>query len=249
MQDGPGHGHGQCPAGKENKTEQGQCPAHAASTQTAVQGDPAAKELLRGAFEKTSRWGSDFRGFTADLICNDNGKEYKGKVRIKSPREVEVQIDGAPEALQPWAQNQVSMMAVHRAPRVFEEADGKYPLTFAEEEGAHPLGRQVLINGDGMNSRYRIKDERIQQISRSMGPMRFTINIEEAMKTDDGKFLTTQYVVYYFSPEGQLSQVESFTDHPIPVDGVYLPCHRRIILTQDKEVIVRMLQFKNHTWL
>src|SRR3989338_5569914 len=139
-------------------------------TETPVHDDPAAKALLRRAYEKTSRWGKDFPGFTADLVVNDNGKEYKGKVKIRSPKEAEVGLETGPaqEGLLKWAQNQIGMMAIHRASRPFEEADGKYALTFAEEDH-HPLGRQILIHGDGMNSRYRVKDDRIHQISRSMG--------------------------------------------------------------------------------
>ena len=247
------HGQGgPCPASSHKEAyghgsgHGGPCPSTA---QADVENDPAAKALLRSAFEKTSRWGPNFRGFSADFICNNNGTEYKGVVRVKSPKETEVSLSGAPEALQEWAQNQVSMIAVHRASRAFEEADGKYPITFAPEAGNHPLGRQIIIHGDGMGSRYRIKDDRIQQISRSMGRMKFTINIQEAMKTADDRFLTTQYVVYYFSPEGTITQVESFTDHPVAIDGVYLPCHRRVILTDSGEVTVRLLQFKNHVWL
>lgn len=155
-------------------------------TATTVQNDPEAKALLRRAYEKTSRWGKEFPGFTADLVLNDNGKEYTGKVKIKSPKEVEVSLEAPSEqeALLKWAQGQVAMMAVHRASRPFEESDGKYTLTFAEED-QHPLGRRIIIHGDGMNSRYRIKDDRIQQVYRSMGKMRFTINVEEAMTTKD----------------------------------------------------------------
>jgi hypothetical protein len=66
------------------------------------------------------------------------------------------------------------------------------------------------------------------------------------MTTKDGKFLTTQYVVYYFSQDGKISQAESFTDKPFELNGVYLPGTRRIISVQDGEVIVRVLEFKNH---
>lgn len=214
-------------------------------TETTVQNDPEAKELLRRAYEKTSRWGKEFPGFTADLLLNDNGKEYKGTVKIKSPKEAEVTVDGADEPLLKWAQNQIGMMAIHRASRPFEEADGKYALTLAPEDH-HPLGRQILINGDGMNSRYRIKDDRIQQISRSMGKMSFTINVEEAMTTSDGKHLTTRYTVFYFSPDGQLMQAEAFTDRPAEIKGVYLPGYRRIISNDKGTAIVRILEFKNH---
>lgn len=219
-------------------------------TETEVQDDPAAKALLKQAFEKTSRWGKEFPGFTADLVCNDNGTEYKGRVKIKSPKEVEVTLDvpSEKEELSKWAKNQIGMMAVHRASRSFEESDGKYTLTFAEED-SHPLGRQIIIHGDGMNSRYRIKNDRIQQIQRKMKHIQFTINVEEVMKTDDGKFLTTRYVVFYFSADGKLSDTESFTDRPFELNGVYLPGTRRIISSDEGEVVVRLLEFKNHQLL
>ncbi|MFQ5580046.1 MAG: DUF3386 family protein [Nitrospiria bacterium] len=219
-------------------------------TETDVQDDPAAKALLRQAFEKTSRWGKAFPGFTADLICNDNGTEYKGKVTIKSPKEVEVSIEvpSDKEDLGKWTKNQIGMMAVHRASRSFEESDGRYTLTFAEED-AHPLGRQIMIHGDGMNSRYRIKNDRIQQIQRKMKHVQFTINVQEVMETKDGKFLTTQYAVYYFSADGKLTDTECFTDRPFELDGAYLPGTRRIISCEEGEVVVRLLEFKNHQLL
>lgn len=218
--------------------------------ETTVQGDAAARELLKRAYEKTSRWGVDFPGFVADLRLNNNGKMYKGKVTVRSPKEVEVtlEVPTDQEELLKWAQGQIGMMAIHRASRPFEEADGRYPLTFAEEDN-HPLGRQILIHGDGMNSRYRIANDRIQQISRNMGKMRFTINIEDTMATSDGKFLTTKYVVFYYSPTGELSSVESFTDQPFEYNGVYLPGTRRIISSGEKEASVRILEFTNHQWL
>ena len=51
-----------------------------------------------------------------------------------------------------------------------------------------------------MNSRYRVKDERICQIQRSMERVKFTINIEDTMTTRDDKVLTTRFTVYYFAP-------------------------------------------------
>jgi hypothetical protein len=215
-----------------------------------VQNDPEAAQWLRRAHEKTYKWGGDFGGFTADLICNDNGEVSKGQVSIRSAKEVEVRLEVATgqEGVQKWAQEQVAMMAGHRVARSFEEGDGRFSITFSEAD-QHPFGRQVRIHGDGLNSRYRVKDDRIQQIDRDMGRMRFTINIEEAMQTSDDKFLTTQYVVFYFSPDNQIMKVDSLTDHPVEVKGVYLPCHRRVILTEGGKAVVRLLQFKNHQLL
>jgi hypothetical protein len=172
---------------------------HQHKPETTIADDPHARELLRRAFENTARWQPDFKGFTADLTVNVNGKETSGPVMVKSPREVSVQLSDGD--VQKWAQEQLGMLAVHRGPRTFEESDGKYTLT-AEEDG-HPFGTKLIIHGS--NSFYRLKNNRITQINRKMAhpgmtPLAFTINVEESVVTQDQKNLTTKYTVYYYSP-------------------------------------------------
>lgn len=214
-----------------------------------VADDPRARDLLRRAFEATARWPKDFQGFTADLTVNVNGKETNGSVIVKSPREVSVQLtDGD---IQKWAQEQLGMIAVHRGPRSFDESDGKYTLTM--EEDGHPLGVKLTIHGS--NSYYRLKDNRITQINRKMAhpgmnPFAFTINVEESAVTKDQKNLTSKYTVYYYSPtDGTLTNVESFTDTHVRVGACDLPATRRIITYEGKQVIVKHLNFTNHSVL
>jgi len=216
---------------------------------TTVADDPEARALLRRAFDNTARWQKDFKGFTADLIVNVNGKETKGPVMVKGPREVSVQLgDGD---VQKWAQEQLGMIAVHRGPRSFEESDGKYTLTM--EEDGHPFGTKLNIHGS--NSFYRIKDNRITQINRKMAhpgmqPFAFTINVEESAITQDQKNLTTRYTVYYYSPtDGKLNNVESFTDTHVRVGSSDLPATRRIVSFENGEVVVKSLTFTNHKLL
>ena len=164
-----------------------------------------------------------FRDLKLTLRINVNGRETKGTVTVKGPKEVAVHIQD--EELQKWAQNQIGMIAVHRGPRSFEESDGKYALTLEGDEG-HPLGQRININGDGMGSWYRIKDNRITQINRKMPHIAFTINVEESAVTQDQKHLTTRYTVYYFSPKDlTLSNVDSFTDTHTRIAASDLPCN------------------------
>lgn len=217
---------------------------------TDVQDDPAAKALLRQAFEKTSRWKQDFPGFSSTLICNDNGTIYKGSVRIKSRSDIQINMElpSEKEALKKWIDEEVGMMTSHRAWRTFDDADGKHILTFGKADN-HPLGREILIHGDGMSSRYRLKDDRIRQISRTTPRMSFTINIEDVMTTEDGKSLTIQYVVFYFSGEGKLIDTDSFTEKPCLFKGNYLPGTRRVISAENGASVVRILEFKDHQLL
>ena len=217
-----------------------------------VKDDPKARTLLRQAFEKTARWQPDFKGFTADLTVNVNGKEARGSVTVKGPRDVSVTLPDAD--LKKWAEGQIGMIAVHRGPRSFEESDGKYALTLGDD-GTHPLGQRLDINGDGMHSFYRVKGERMTQINRKMAhpgmpPIAFTINVEDSMVTKDNKYLTTRYTVYYYAPQdGKLTNVESFSDSHVRVDASDLPASRRIISYENNEVVVKSLTFSNHKML
>jgi hypothetical protein len=216
-------------------------------TTTDVQDDSQARELLEAAFQKTARWQPDFKGFQADVRINVNGKETKGRVTVKGPRDVSVSIDDSD--LQTWAQNQIGMIAVHRGPRNFQESDGKYALTLGGEEN-HPLGRRINIHGDGMGSWYRIKDNRITQINRTMPHAAFTINVEESSVTQEGHNLTTRYTVYYFNAKDRsLQNVESFTDSHVRIGQSDLPATRRIISFENGDVSVRTLTFENHAML
>ncbi|HKO29844.1 MAG TPA: DUF3386 family protein [Nitrospiraceae bacterium] len=214
--------------------------------ESTIADDPKARELLRQAFEKTARWPKDFKGFTADLTVNVNGKETGGPVMVKGPREVSVQLGEA--EIQKWAQEQLGMIAVHRGARTFEDSDGRYSLTM--EEDGHPFGTKLIIHGS--NSFYRLKDNRITQINRmmahpGMAPIAFTINVEESAVTQDEKNLTTKYSVYYSSPaDGKLTNVESFTDTHVRIGSSDLPATRRIISYENGQVIVKNLTFTNH---
>ncbi|HSF70128.1 MAG TPA: DUF3386 family protein [Nitrospira sp.] len=220
-----------------------------AQEKTAVADDPQAREALRRAFENTARWPQGFKGFTADLTVNINGKELHGPVTVKGPREVSVQLGD--EEIQKWAQDQLAMIAVHRGPRTFEESDGKYSLTMQDD--GHPLGTRLDIHGS--HSFYRLKDNRITQINRTMShpgmaPFAFTINVEDSAVTQDKKYLTTKYTVYYFSPEdGKLKNVESFTDTHVRVGAADLPASRRIIAFENGGVIVKSLTMTGHQLL
>ncbi|MBD0315559.1 MAG: DUF3386 family protein [Nitrospiraceae bacterium] len=222
---------------------------HHKTEQPTVADDPKARALLRQAFENTARWQKDFKGFTADLTINVNGKETRGPVTVKGPGEVTVQV-GDPD-IQKWAQEQLGMIAVHRGPRSFEESDGKYSLTM--EEDGHPFGTKLIIHGS--NSFYRLKDNRITQINRTMAhPGRpafaFSINVEESAVTQDQKNLTTKYSVYYYSPtDRKLNNVDTFTDTHVRVGSSDLPATRRIISFENGEVVVKSLTFSQHTLL
>jgi hypothetical protein len=218
----------------------------ATTSEVNVEDDPKARDLLRRASEKTYRWPKDFAGFEADLVIGHQGRAAKGTVRVKLGEDVAVTLPD--KDLAQWAQGQIGMMAVHRGPRPFESADGRHKLTLGDDDN-HPLGRLVFIHGDGMNSRYRIRVDRIQQFQRTPPHIKFTINVEDSLNTKDGRFLTSRYAVYYFAADGQLRQVENYWDTPALVGDLYLPGQRRVSFSENGEVVTRTILFQGHRLL
>ncbi|SVB45891.1 uncharacterized protein METZ01_LOCUS198745, partial [marine metagenome] len=127
--------------------------------ETALEDDAEARKAMQEVFSNTARWPTEFGGFTADVTANINGVEQKGTVTVKGPKEIETDISD--EKAKGFLTENLASIAMHRGPRSFEESDGKYKLHFGDDD-THPLGRKLIMGGDGMSSFYRIKDGRIQ---------------------------------------------------------------------------------------
>ncbi len=219
----------------------------AKDVEAALEDDAEARAAMQEVFSNTARWPTGFGGFTADATANINGAEHNGTVTVKGPKEIEADV-GDEKAKSFLAENLASI-AMHRGPRSFEDSDGKYKLRFGDD-GTHPLGRKLIMGGDGMSSFYRIKEGRIQQINRQTPRFSFSINIEESRKNRDGKFLTHKYSVFYFNPENKsLKDVESYTDEYTRVGDADLPATRRIINCEEGQICVSTMTLRNHKLL
>jgi len=218
-----------------------------ADVETTVEDDSEARDALREVFGNTARWSADFKGFSAKAVLNIDGKESACSVTVKGPKEIETDcVEGAAKE---FLMENLASIAMHRGPRSFEDSDGKYKLRFMDD-GTHPLGRAISMGGDGMSSFYRIKEGRIHQINRKTPRFSFTINVEESVKNEEGKFLTRKYTVYYFNPENSgLKDVESYTDEYMRVGSYDLPRYRRVINGEGGSIGVNSMTLSDHKLL
>ena len=215
--------------------------------ETTLEDDSEARKTMREVFLNTARWPKGFGGFSADVVANINGDEQQGTVTVKNAKEIEITIED--EKAKSFLNENLASIAMHRGPRSFEESDGKYKLVFGDD-GSHPLGRKLIMGGDGMSSFYRIKDGRIHQINRQTPRFSFSINVEESKKNQDGKFLTRKYSVFYFNPETKgLKDVESYTDEYTRVGEADLPEMRRIINCEEGAISVSTMTLSDHKLL
>ena len=214
---------------------------------TTLEDDSEARKAMQEVFANTARWPEGFGGFSADVVVNINGKEECGSITVKGSKDIETSIYD--EKAKSFLNENLASIAMHRGPRSFEESDGKYKLVFGDD-GSHPLGRKLIMGGDGMSSFYRIKGGRIHQINRQTPRFSFSINVEESKKNQDGKFLTRKYSVFYFNPETKgLKDVESYTDEYTRVGEADLPEMRRIINCEEGAISVSTMTLSNHKLL
>lgn len=208
-------------------------PPPAAALATPKQADPAAYALLQEAHDARQVLPANFRGLTADVAFDDNGKQSTGTFTYKPRGKSEVVMVGLAKEPQDWLEDQILSMMGHRSGSSFAQGDGRYPITFGADDH-NPWGRLVLLN-DGMDSSYRVRDRQIVEVTRSMGDTRFTISVLQMMTTETGKYLSLHFGVSYRDAKtGALQRVEGFRDAydkltGTPYGTIYLPSHRIVV--------------------
>jgi hypothetical protein len=156
----------------------------------------------------------------------------------------EPEID-LPEEDARWLAHELSSMAGHRFHRAYEDADGRNGKVLHDDDGS-PLGRLVAIE-DAMDSSYRIRDGRIDAITRTHGGSRFTIVIQERAEAPDGRFVSTAFTVCHWDVEsGRLLRADAYTDAYVERDGILLPARRRVATASDAGLTVRELELTDH---
>ena len=132
----------------------------------------------------------DFPGFTANIEINTDGKVAHGAVAVSSKGEVTLKLDSA--GAEKWAKNMLGSIVGHR---LSSGADEETPCAFADDDAHHPLGRAIRVLNDEFHSSYRIRDNQVLVVNRSVPGSRFTISVMENVLTKEKKFLPACYVV------------------------------------------------------
>jgi hypothetical protein len=160
----------------------------------------SAVDLLEKARAGRSLWGDDFPGFTADLGISGDGQQLTGKLTIDAEGDVSVELSKSP--LADWAEEQLHSLVQHRMPRGEVVQD---KVTYSDDDTAHPLGRKIDLGDPNLQSAYRIKDDVIMEVNRSMGKQRFTISVLEIERNAENKYLPRAFTMNFFdSASGDL---------------------------------------------
>ena len=213
--------------------------------------DPEARRLIWETHAQMYKWPKEFGGYRAKVTLNQNGTIVRGTVQLVPRKETTVDLPGADPALQEWVRERLWMQGMHLAYSPFEDGDGRYILSFDPEEDArcaHPRGRRVLLTGGRLESWYRIKNQRYTQIGRITPMTERRVNTIERYDTaQDGRQVSSHYVMTYFSLDGQsVIGMESYVNEFAEVAGVWIPAVRRVSFGESGGVSTRMIILSNH---
>ena len=188
-----------------------------------VSGDTrSASELLQAARANREVFTAGFPGFRSDLTVYLDGQRHSGTMLYRPPSTVEIDFpDGnVPE----WVSDRVRSMVMHRVPssRTSESAAG------LGKADAHPLGRRVFL-GDSYRSMYRIRDDRILVVNRTLGDERVEITVLDTVTTKSGRYLPNHVAVARYDKEtGQVRESWTYLSQYHEIEGNYVPRSRAI---------------------
>lgn len=219
-----------------------------AVTEEAVGNDPRAHAALRVAHDAAYRLPQGFAGFAAQVTYTNDAGSAQGAVTVAGPRAVELDIDVDDEA-RGWMTREIASIAGHRWHVPYDDADGKHTLALSPEQD-DLLGQYIVVANDRLHSSYRVSGAEISQVNRTMGLMRFSIQIQERFATPDGRTLPSHFAVCYWSTaDGRLTRTDLYRDAYVAVGEVHLPAERRIITADDDGIRTQVAGFSVHRLL
>ncbi len=201
-------------------------------------GDPDV--LLRRAHETGYRFPSTFGGFTATVRTSAGDT---GAVAVTGRTTVDLTIDGEPSDDVAWARGEIASIVSHRWASGYDEGDGRWTKRSDD-------GETVRMLDDPFDSAYRLRDNHISEVHRTVGESRFVISVSERVRTADGRYLPVHFTVFFWNTaSGRLTRADHFTDAVALVDGVYLPSRRQVVSASDEGLSTRVLDLADHTVL
>jgi hypothetical protein len=187
---------------------------------------PSAESMMHRAHVARSGWDASFPGFKADVRVAIDGEIAEGKVSV-TPGEVKLDLPKGPAA--DWAAEQLESILMHRTAGVRE----KYDVSFADDVKDHPLGRLIRFHGGTTHSLYRINDDVITEVHRTMEKVRFTISVTDVTRNTESQTLPRHFnVSYWDTATGQLQSNHDFTDDWVRLGKYDLPKSRLLVQTK-----------------
>lgn len=208
------------------------------------QANPEAYALLKAAHDARQVMPADFPGFSATLYLSDNGQTHQGTLVYRRQGKTEINVPNLNEETRKWLEEKVLNLLGHRRGGDFASGDGRHPLSWGKE-GENNFGKLIDLN-DRMQSSYRVKDNKVTEVTRVGGGLRFTISVMETIEADPGKYLANHFTVAYRDEKsGDIKRFEGYRDQYAQFNKVWIPVARYIYDFDSKTTpVVRTIRFR-----
>ena len=207
--------------------------------------DQAAIAMFERAIAARAAW-TDFNRFTAKVSVFFDDRRSQGMVTVKP--DGDVSFDGEPklddEAAREWVRDQLHSLVIHRVPS--SGIQSKPVLSFADKEEEHPLGRLLTFHGGRFASTYRIRDDEIAVVNRSLGRENMSLQMLETERNAENKVLPRAYQVQYRDAQtGAITRVETFRNRWQRLSKLDLPETLAQTVSSATGVSVRSLKLQS----
>lgn len=185
--------------------------------------DADAVAMFEKAIAARAAW-DNFKGFSAQASVYLDGRRSEGHVSVKP--DGEVSFDGEPklddDAAREWVRDQLHSQVIHRVPS--SGIRSKPLLNFADRDEGNPLGRLLNFHGGRFASTYRIRDDEIIVVNRSLGRENMSLQMLDSERNAEGKVLPQAYEVQYRDAQtGAITRVETFRNRWQRIGKLDLP--------------------------
>ena len=213
-----------------------------AETVGAANEKASAESLLQAARDNRETLPADFPGFRSALVVHSGGRVHRGTMLFRPPITLEIEL--ADKDVRKNVKNTIRSLLSHRMARNASSVrKPSEPARFADTD-LHPLGRRIWLGGK-YDSSYRIRDERILEVDRTLQDTRLLISVLETETTVSGKYLPTHFFVAVFDKEsGAITASSAYRDAYQRIHDAYLPQSRHVIQTAQGQTEALLIEWE-----
>lgn len=184
-----------------------------------------AEAIFREAYGHRYTWNESFPGYSTQVKLRDGEDRFEGEAHLLPDYAVTVQNSGSDDLRQIVAA-QLQMTATHLTRSPFEQfhARSQFEQTGQDETGAVKIEEL----GDENDSFYKVKDQQIVQVNRTLGGLKVEVNTIDSMQTSEGYLPTRFQVIFRDAETGNIIERDDIRDSYEKVGDYYLLSRREI---------------------
>lgn len=189
----------------------------------------SAEAIFREAYGHRYTWNESFPGYSAQVKLRDGENRFEGEAHLPPDYAVTVQSSDSDDLRQDLRQivaAQLQMTATHLTRSPFEQfhAHSQFEQTGQDEAGAVKIEEL----GDENDSYYKVKDQQIVQVNRTLGGLKVDVNTIDSMQTNEGYLPTRFQVIFRDAASGDVIERDDIRDAYEKVGDYYLLSRREI---------------------